>query len=503
MIETPVRIAAIDLGAESGRVLLAEIGPAGLALHAVHQFPSPAVRINGTLRWDVLAIWAEIQAGLRSLSRDFGPPAGIGVDSWGVDYVLTRRGNHRDGEPVLTLPYHYRDERCLGAIERVEPKVGRDEVFAATGVQFMPINTIYQLHEDTLRRPEVLRFADGLLLIADFFNWLLSGVARAEETLASTTQLYDPAHRRWATSLAEKLSIPATLLPPVVPAGTVLGPVRSDLRDACHLGAAKVVATCSHDTAAAVAAVPVESAAAGDWAYLSSGTWSLLGAESQSPVINAEAQRLNFTNEVGFGGTIRLLKNIVGLWPLQECRREWKSEGKAYSYDELTQLAAGATPLRSILDLTDPRFLLAGDMLKKVSDFCRETGQPIPETPAGVTRCILESLALAYRRTLAELSGLLGRRIERLHIVGGGSRNAVLNQMSADACGVTVVAGPVEATGVGNALVQGIALGVLPNLPAARELVRRSFPLQHYQPLDTAAWDDAADRLTRIQAHRR
>lgn len=493
MTDLPTRIAAVDLGAESGRVLLADLSGGAVSLRTIHQFPSPAVRVNGTLRWDVLAIWAEIQAGLRTLCRESGPPAGVGVDSWGVDYVLLR-----GGEPMLTLPYHYRDERCVGAIDRAEPKASRDAIFAATGIQFMPINTVFQLHEDAQRRPEVLQFADGLLLIADYFNWLLSGVPRAEETLASTTQLYNPAKRAWATDLADRLGIPARLLPAVTPAGTVLGPVRDDVRDACGLRDAKVIATCSHDTAAAVAAVPVDSADGDGWAYLSSGTWSLLGAELPAPVMSAEAQRLNFTNEVGFGGTIRLLKNIVGLWPLQECRREWKAAGQDFTYDQLTALAAGAPPLRSILDLSDPRFLLAGNMLAKVADFCRETGQPAPESPAEVARCILESLALAYRRTLGELGGLLGRTVSRLHIVGGGSRNALLNQMSADACGVHVIAGPVEATGLGNALVQAIALGKVPDLAAARQIVRKSFPLQEFHPQDAAAWNAAAERLTRL-----
>lgn len=496
----PARIAAIDLGAESGRVIHAVVGaapaPEGggesagqISIEAIHQFPSPAVTIGGTLRWDVVGIWHEIQQGLRELARRHGPPAGVGVDSWGVDYVL-RRGD----EPLLTLPYHYRDSRCVGAIERADPKVSRDAIFAETGIQFMPINTLFQLHEDVSRRGDVVRFADGLLLIADYFNWLLSGVPRAEETLASTTQLYNPRTRRWSTTLAGKLGIPAALLPQVVPAGTVLGHVDPGVAAACGLDdSTKVIATCSHDTAAAVAAVPAT--AGSHWAYLSSGTWSLLGAELPSPVITPDAQRLNFTNEVGFGGTIRLLKNIVGLWPLQECRREWKTAGQDLDYTTLTARAAGATPMRSLVDLSDGRFLLPGDMCRKIADFCRETGQPAPRSPDEFARCILESLALAYRRTLAQLRQLTGHAIDRLHIVGGGSRNELLNQMAADATGVPVIAGPVEATAVGNALVQAIALGEVKDLAHARRIVAASFDVRQYAPQDPADWAAAADRL--------
>jgi rhamnulokinase len=488
----PTRIAAIDLGAESGRVILADLAGDAIAVRTVHQFPTPAVRISGTLRWDVAGIWAEIQTGLKKLARESGPPASVGVDSWGVDYVLTR-----GDEPLLTLPFNYRDERCVGAIERAERKVARNEIFAETGIQFMPINTIYQLHEDVTTRDQIVAFADRALLIADYFNWLLSGVARAEETLASTTQLYNPRERRWSVKLAERLNIPGRILPEVVPAGTVLGPVAAAVAEHCGLDdQTKVIATCSHDTAAAVVAVPATSG--GNWAYLSSGTWSLLGAELPAPVINDDSQRLNFTNEVGLGGSIRLLKNIIGLWPLQECRREWQAGGQEMSYADLAAAAAEAIPFRSIVDLSDGRFLLAGNMCRKLVDFCRDTRQPAPESPAQFTRCILESLALAYRRTLAELQQLVGGTIERLHIVGGGSQNELLNQMTADACGVRVVAGPAEATAIGNALVQAIALGEVKDLAHARRIVSASFPLKTYEPRERAAWAAAAEKLPQL-----
>lgn len=490
------RIAAIDLGAESGRVILATLEGGKLALEPIHRFPSPAVRVNGTLRWDVLSIWSEIMVGLRKLVREHGPFASVGVDSWGVDYVLLR-----DTEPLLTLPFHYRDRRTEGAIERAEARIGKDDIFRETGIQFMPINTVYQLHDDATRRPETLQFATGMLMIADYFNWLLGGVARGEETLASTSQLFNPVLRSWSGVLAQKLSIPLSILPQVVPAGTVLGPVTDSVKASCRLeGDAKVIATCSHDTAAAVAAVPA-TGADDDWAYLSSGTWSLLGAEVNRPVITEACQRLNFTNEVGFGGTIRLLKNIIGLWPLQECKREWEAEENHIGYAGLAAEAATEAPHVSILDLTDPRFAEPGNMLGKVADFCRETGQPTSKRPATIARAILESLALQYRRTLGDLEQLLGRKVSRLHIVGGGSQNKLLNQMAADATGVPVVAGPAEATAIGNALVQAIALGQIGSLGEARRIVVESFPLETYHPRDSAAWAAAADKLASFGKH--
>ncbi len=466
------------LGAlEGGRVTLSEL----------HRFPSAMVSVGGTLRWDVLRIFEELKTGLKEAVRLGVSPSGVSTDSWGVDYVLLR-----DGEPLLTAPFHYRDGRTDGAPDRVFAKVAAGQVFERTGIQFMQFNTLYQLHEDVLRRPEILGVCDGFLNIADYFNYLMSGVRRAEESLASTTQMYDPRLREWALDLAGSLGIPARIFPGIVPSGTVLGALEQSVAQEVGLAGAQVIAGCSHDTGAAVAAVPAEGKG---WAYLSSGTWSLLGVELKAPLISPGSRALNFTNEAGFGGTTRFLKNIVGLWLVQECRREWAAAGEDYGYAELAEMAAAASSLRSLVRPDAPRFLKPGGMPSKIAAFCRETGQPVPSSPGEFVRCAIESLALVYRQTLAELQEVAGISIDRIHIVGGGSQNDLLNQAAADATGRTIFAGPVEATALGNVLIQAVALGHLGSLDELRSVVRESVSLRTFQPLESAAWEDAAVRF--------
>ena len=485
------RYAACDLGAESGRVMLGRLTADGrLTLEEVHRFPSPVVRLppGPSLRWDVVAIYGALTDGLRKAARGAGGPvAGVSVDSWGVDYAVVG-----GGQPLLWPPHHYRDGRTADAYARLRQDPGEAYIFERTGIQFMPINTLYQLAADVAVSGPVLDRADALLTIADYFNALLSGVARVDESLASTTQLFDPRSRTWSAELIDRCGLPRHLFPQVVPPGTVLGPVRPDV--AADLGFAgptpAVVTTCSHDTAAAVAAVPAEGD--GDWAFLSSGTWSLLGVERPSPLITDAVRRANFTNEAGFGGTTRLLKNLVGLWVLQELRRAWAADGTPLEYAPLMDAARAADPFRSLIDLRDGRFGTPGQMPQKVAGFCDQTGQPAPETPGQFARCVLESLALLYRDTVAELERLTGRRVGRIHVVGGGSRSELLNQFTADATGCEVVAGPVEASAVGNVLVQAIALGHLPSLAAARAVVRRSFPLTTFRPSNEPAWATAS-----------
>ncbi|GAB4172765.1 MAG: rhamnulokinase family protein [Terrimicrobiaceae bacterium] len=465
---------------EGGRVELEEL----------HRFPSAVRRFQGSLRWDVIQIFEELKAGLREAARRGESVCGVSTDSWGVDYVLLKAG-----EPMLAVPYHYRDERTEGGFERVFAKVPREEVFEKTGIQFMELNTLYQLEDDARRRPEILELSDGLLLIADYINFLFSGKRAAEISLASTTQLYDPRAGGWATALAGALGIPAKLFPEVVASGTRLGPLDPALAEECRLEGVEVVATCSHDTAAAVAAVP---ARGDDWAYLSSGTWSLLGVELPAPVITARSLESNFTNEIGYGGTIRFLKNIIGLWIVQECRRAWEAEGVVLDYGELTRLADEASPLRSLIHPNEARFGKPGDMPGKIISYCRETGQPEPGTPGEFVRCAVESLALLYRRTLSELEEISGRTIRRIHVVGGGSRNTLLNQATADATGREVLAGPVEATALGNVLIQALALGHLSSLEELREVVRSSTMLTPYSPAPSAAWDEAHERFASL-----
>jgi rhamnulokinase len=485
------RYVAFDLGAESGRVLLGSLDGFRLELEEVHRFPNGAVQVRDSLRWDVLHLFEELKTGLRKVAARGVPVAGISTDSWGVDYVLLH-----GREPLLSVPFHYRDARTEGAMERAFRAVSADEIFAETGIQFMPINTLFQLCEDAHSRPGLLGMADKFLNIGDYFNCLFSGVCKAEESLASTTQLYNPRTRTWSARLIGKFGLPARIMPEVVASGTRLGPLLPAIAAETGLSGVQVIAGCSHDTAAAVAAVPARGE---DWAYLSSGTWSLLGVETAEPIIGSESRRFNFTNEVGFGGSIRFLKNIIGLWIVQECRRAWARQGLEYSYEDLAMLAGAADPLQSFVDPQDARFGKPGAMHEKVAAYCRETHQPVPGTPGATIRCALESLALCYRQTLEKLEQAIGRKIARLHIVGGGSKNSLLNQFTADAAGIPVLAGPSECTGIGNVLVQAIALGRVPSLAAARQIVYRSFPPVTYEPGDPALWEQAYARFCRLQ----
>jgi rhamnulokinase len=484
---------ACDLGAESGRVMLGTLTDGKLALEEIHRFPNGAIAINGSLRWDVLRLFDELKNGLRKAAQRNLNVRSLSTDSWGVDYVLLR-----DSEPMLTAPYQYRDARTDNGLEQAFARVSRDEIFRETGIQFMTINTLYQLLADRQQRPEILDFSDRFLLIGDYLNYLFSGAAVAEESLASTTQLYNPHTRQWSASLLKKLDLPERIFPRLVASGTRLGPLQPALEQETGLKNVEVVATCSHDTGAAIAAVPADGK---DWAYLSSGTWSLLGIESPTPVINEKTSHYNFTNEAGFGGTTRLLKNIVGLWILQECRRSWMQEHQEYSYDDLTRLAAEAAPLQSLIHPSDPRFGKPGSMPKKIADYCRETGQTAPASVGATARCILESLALLYRQTLEEIESLSGRSIRVLHIVGGGSKNRLLNQFSANATGRKVLAGPVEATAIGNVLVQAIAMGQLDDLAALRQVVRASFPIETYQPAEAQAWAKAYEQFHQLKTN--
>jgi rhamnulokinase len=484
---------ACDLGAESGRVMLGTLADGVLTLEEIHRFPNITIRLGGSLRWDILRTFDELKKGLSKVASRGISPASLSVDSWGVDYVWSGLG-----QDMLAPAYIYRDPRTDATFAKALASVGREKIFAETGIQFMSLNTLYQLIADMETSPELARRADGFLCIADYLNFLFSGVRRAEESLASTTQIYNPVKKRWSSDLISAFGFPKSAFPEIVPSGTVLGPLSVAVAEETGLRGSRVVATCSHDTGAAVAAVPA--AEGDDWAYLSSGTWSLIGVELPAPLINDATREANFTNEIGFGGTTRFLKNIVGLWILQECRREWERRGEVCDYAALNLLASEAAPLRTLIDPDDERFLKPGDMPAKVAAFASETGQPVPATPGEFTRAILESLALLYRITLENLETLTGRRIARLHIVGGGSQSALLNQFAADATGLPVFAGPVEATATGNILIQAIAAGHLASLADLRQTVRASFPIAEFQPSGSPAWRDAFDRLTKIRS---
>jgi rhamnulokinase len=488
---------AIDLGAESGRVILGTLSgtdkdPASqrLELEEIHRFPNIPVTIQGTLRWDLLNIFSEVKIGLRLAANRALPISGVSTDAWGVDYVL-----FREREPMVTHPFHYRDPRTDGALEKVFAKVPADDIFAETGIQFMSINTLFQLYIDKENRPEALASSDRFLNIGDYFNYLLAGTPKGEASLASTTQLYNPSKGDWAWDLIDRLSIPKKVFPALVSPGSKLGPLLTEVARETNLKDTQVVASCSHDTAAAVAAIPAQneiqpgSAAGGDWAFISSGTWSLLGTEVKTPVINATSRKYNFTNEVGYAGTIMLRKNIVGLWIVQECKRAWAELGNNYDYDELTAMAEAAQPLASLIRPDDARFGKPGRMPGKIAEYCRETGQHVPTDPGSMVRCALESLALLYAQTLSECETVSGRRFKTMHLVGGGSRNRLLNQFSANALGIPVQTGPVEATAIGNILIQAKTLGDLKG--DLRAVVRSSFPVQIFAPEDGSNWNSS------------
>jgi len=492
---SPTHYVACDLGAESGRVMLGRLEDGRLVLEEIHRFPSAAVQVLGTLRWDVLRIFEELKHGLAKIAQRRLPVCSISVDSWGVDYVLINSVH-----PMLSLPFHYRDARTESTYDRVRESVGSEFIFAETGIQFMAINTIYHLVSDAEKSRALLEATDCFLMIGDYFNYLFSGVPRVDQTTASTTQLYNPRNRAWSDALIERCGIPRKIFPKIVAPGTVLGPLLPEVSAETGLKSVlvQVVASCSHDTGAAVAAVPAEGG--DDWAYLSSGTWSLLGVELPQPLINESVRECNYTNEAGYGDTTRFLKNIVGLWVLQESRREWARQGQELDYDELMREAEKAEPFRSLIDPRAARFSKPGDMLRKIVTFCSETGQPTPETPGQFSRCVLESLALLYRVTLEEIEQLTGRKISRLHIVGGGSQNALLNQFAANAIQRRVTAGPAEATAIGNVLIQGIALGHIESVAALRTTVRSSFALRTFEPEqgEAGGWQGAYKRFAKM-----
>ncbi|MCY3022914.1 MAG: rhamnulokinase [Planctomycetota bacterium] len=481
---------ACDLGAESGRVVLGTLSDGRVAIEEIHRFPTGAISIGGSLRWDLLRSFDELKTGLRKVAARGLPIASVSTDSWGVDYVFLH-----GREPMLGLPYHYRDARLDGSMEKAFAKVPADKIFAESGIQFMQLNTLYQLLTDLEQRPKLLKLVEKFLTIGDYFNYLFSGAKKVEVSLASTTQLYDPRKRKWSRELIKSFGLPAKIFPEIVPSGAKLGPLLPEIASETGLQGVEVVASCSHDTGAAVAAVPGEG---DDWAYLSSGTWSLLGIESEKPIITDKSRAYNFTNEVGYDHTIRFLKNIIGLWVVQECRRAWANAGQEYSYDQLTKLADEAPPLKRFINPAAARFAKPGGMPEKIAGYCRETGQTPPESVGATVRCVLESLALLYDRTLREIATVTGQKIARLHIVGGGSKNTLLNQLSANATQVPVHTGTVEATAIGNILIQALGLGHLPSLAAARDVVRQSFPVSIHRPQDAGVWQDAKERFGRL-----
>lgn len=486
---------AVDLGAESGRTIAARFDGERLDLSETHRFPNGPVRVLDTMYWDLLRLWQEVKTGIgRSLQAD-GSAASIGVDCWGVDYGLVAEDGSLVGNPV-----HYRDARTDGIFDHAFQIVPKAEIYRRTGLQFLPFNTLLQLVAAKRKRGEAaFAGASRLLLIPDLLNSFLTGRCAAEYTIASTTQMLDARNRTWDRDLVERFGLPASLLPDLVETGASLGPLLPDVARDVGSGDLEVVATAGHDTASAVAAVPAEGE---DWCYISSGTWSLMGAEIAEPTISDQTLADNFTNEGGVAGSIRFLKNIMGLWLVQECRRSLERTGASRDYGELMQLAAAAPPFASLLDPDDPSFLHPPDMPAAVRDYCKRTGQAEPADVGALVRACLEGLALKYRRTKEQLEANLKTTFRRVHVVGGGSRNQLLCQLTADCTGLEVVAGPVEATAIGNVLVQAIAKRDVADLAEGRGLVRKSFPTQSYEPAPDrrAAWDDVYARFRSAMA---
>ena len=463
---------AVDLGAESGRVMLGGVSAGKLVLEELHRFPNQPVQLPTGLYWDAFRLFHEIVEGLRVAGRRHLTPAGIGVDTWGVDFCLLAA----DGS-LADCPRHYRDPRTEGMPDRLFQQVPRREVFEYTGIQIMAINSLYQLYSMRIADAPALKIAHRLLFVPDLLSYWLSGVQRAEVTIASTSQFYNPRTRAFDTELLQRLGIPDQILPDLIEPGEKLGTLLPQLQQSTGLGPVPVFATAAHDTASAVAAVPAQG---DDWCYISSGTWSLMGVELPHPVIDERTYNLNFTNEAGFGGRSRLLKNIAGLWLLQECRRAWIAQGETFSYQELVAMAEEAGPSGGAIDPDD--FLQPGNMPARIAEWCATHGLEAPRSKGQTCRLILESLAHRYNQVIEGLESIAGHKINTIHIVGGGSRNRLLNQLVADSTGRKVVAGPVEATAAGNVLVQAIGAGEASGLDEARDIVRRSFDIDVFEP---------------------
>lgn len=482
------RLLALDLGAESGRAVLGHLDGERLRIEEVHRFPNQPVTQEATLLWDFPRLVGEVLAGIGRGARG-GRLDSVGVDTWGVDFgLLDERGE------LLGSPVHYRDRRTEGMVDEICRRVPRAELFARTGIQFVPFNSLCQLMAMRVAGDARLDAARTFLTMPDLFHRVLCGAACCEYTIATTTQCLDATRRTWAADVLDRLGIPSAMFPELVEPGTILGPIRAEIAGRTGAGLAQVVAPASHDTASAVAAVPF----AGDVpaAYVSSGTWSLVGVEAARPALGPAALAANVTNEGGLDRMFRLLKNVAGLWLVQECCRTWAREGRDFDYAELVAMARRARPHAAFVDPDDERFLAPGDMPGRLRAYCRESGQRPPEEPGQVVRMILESLALKTRWVLGAISGLTGWAPRAIHMVGGGTRNRLLCELTAQATGLPVLAGPAEATAIGNLLVQAMALGELASVAEGRALVRRSFPPEMYEPgEDASAWQAAWERF--------
>ncbi|PJN55825.1 Rhamnulokinase [Paenibacillus sp. GM2FR] len=476
-------VLAFDLGASSGRAMLGQLNSRTIDVTEIHRFPNDPVRIGDRFQWDILRIYHEMKQGLLRLKGQHTLPSSIGIDTWAVDFGLL----DRSGE-LLMNPYHYRDTLTDGMMEQVFRDVSPVEIFDRTGIQFLSFNTVYQLASLQRQKPYLLQEAERFLMIPDLLRYFFTGEMANEFTNATTTQLYNPLSASWDDHLLKSLNIPHKLFQPVVSPGTQAGSLRSSVMEELGIPPIPLYTVAEHDTASAVVAVP---ALERSFAYLSCGTWSLMGTEVDQPVIHEKARELNFTNEGGAYGTYRLLKNIMGLWILQECQRTWGREGLSYSYPELVNMADAAPAFACFIDPDDPVFLPAGDMPKRVMEYAARTNQSVPQGVGALVRCIMESLAMQYRYVLELTEELSGRKFQGLHMVGGGIHNETLCQWTANAIGKPVWAGPAEGSAIGNMVVQWIAQGELSDIWEARAVIRESFPVKTYEPKDASLWEEA------------
>ena len=473
---------AVDLGAESGRVMIGSISSDKLALEEIHRFSNGPIEENGTLRWDFHRLLSEMKTGIGKVAKEAGGHVwGLGIDSWGVDFgLLDADGN------LLENPYHYRDSQTEGMREKAFEMMGKRAIYDNTGIQFMVLNSVYQLLAMRINNSAALAKAKNLVFVGDLFTYFLCGEIFAEYSLASTSQFMDMRTGQWSKAVLDGLSLPTDIMPKIIDPGQVVGCLSEEIRSELGCGSIPVIAIGSHDTASAVAAVPATGDA--NWAYLSSGTWSLMGIEIPQAIVNDKTFQYEFTNEGGVEKTIRLLKNIMGLWPLQECRRQWQREGEELSYAELTALAEKAEPFARRIDVDDEAFLAPGDMPKRINDYLTGTGQQPIDDKGQMVRTILENLALKCRTILEAIEDVAEKEIDVMHIVGGGIQNELLCQFTANALGKRVVTGPIEATAIGNILMQAVATGKIKSLAEGRDIVRNSVELKDYQPQETAAW---------------
>ena len=483
------RILAYDFGASSGRAILATYDGTKIKMEEIHRFSNDPVMVNGVFHWDILRLFHEIKQGITKAVHAGGFDA-IGIDTWGVDFGLLDKKGH-----LMRNPVHYRDVRTNGIPEKIYEKIPAAELYARSGIQLVNLNTLFQMYSMVQEEPEELAHADKMLFIPDLFAYWLTGVQKAEYSIASTSQMLDPYTRDWNYSLLEELGIPTRLLPPVMDTGETYGMVSDAICEELGCPKVPVIAVATHDTASAVASVPTQE---DDFIYISCGTCSLFGTELHEPVVNDKSYKFNVTNEGGVNHTIRFLKNIIGLWLIQESRRQWIREGQQVTFADLERDALACEPLRCFIDPDDARFGVPGNLPKRVQEFCAETGQYVPQTRGEIMRCIYESLAMKYRYSFKAMGEVTGKNYGVIHMIGGGTKDRLLCQMTADSCNVPVVAGPIEATAMGNIAVQLMALGAFKDMKEVRRAVAASEDPKHYAPVNAAPYDEAYDRFVKI-----